>query len=668
MPEYTFLLQTAFQAERRLQEQEKGEVKEHVAPQPQSTTLSSSWLSKRNPLKNTFLKGGKASTTIAADGNPTAKKNARSFSSTGVGGQQEEQEVAGRVVKTEDCLSPAVREGYRRLVKATLSLGARADAEVQAALTLVHKTIGQLDAPYTGWRVVVTPRPLSTSKSASWRRTKGNETEEETEKTSPSAASPWMYLVSSNEEEEEEDLEKPLMRCDKALKAIGESVQASLQQVLEQTMSKLDTKKKDPPHRPPSASHHTNNEDIHTASPLTKEEENENRREPSTLWEVKRGNGIDEVDAFSHSTSSPTPTKSVADVLLHVERILEEVRHTIAAARIELMVCTEEVRAVRRQHDVYVHQGGIPSLVNGAFWGRAEELIQLGRSKAVLQEQKKEKETNKKGPHADTGEKKREKGGASHATASLAAARVKGEAMDHNKATPRNERREASGKGTRSPPPTMRLGLMTGSKHLLDSVVESVTQSVKEVDEQWTRKLVHAMRGGSSQEGAEGKAEEEEEVSKSRRTPLPLSKTILATPAGWRSFEEMPEEQVPAFFSPLPSSAPLQYTEEETLQLMQEHARLEARQCQVLAEDANQVEAAVRDLSQLNSLVSEAVSSQRETFNIVLKNTEEAQVNMQKATLELEKPLGKFWNARRQLIALLWCCILVLWISDWLFR
>lgn len=123
--------------------------------------------------------------------------------------------------------------------------------------------------------------------------------------------------------------------------------------------------------------------------------------------------------------------------------------------------------------------------------------------------------------------------------------------------------------------------------------------------------------------------------------------------------------------SPFHTSSPTVASEPsaaEATSLRQEHDALMVRQHEELAEEAIEVEGAVRDLAQLNSLINEAVLTQREKFSILVKNTEEAQVTFRKAVSELEKPVEAFWNSSRQLMVLLWCCIVVLLAANWLMR
>ncbi|KEG11087.1 syntaxin 1B/2/3 [Trypanosoma grayi] len=110
------------------------------------------------------------------------------------------------------------------------------------------------------------------------------------------------------------------------------------------------------------------------------------------------------------------------------------------------------------------------------------------------------------------------------------------------------------------------------------------------------------------------------------------------------------------------------YTAAEEERLAQTNAALLEQQKQASAEDAKAVEASVRELSQLTSLMNERVLQQNEQFSILLKNTEAAQSNMQKGVGEVGKSLTYFWNSTRQLIACLWLSTLVLLIANWVIR
>lgn len=69
---------------------------------------------------------------------------------------------------------------------------------------------------------------------------------------------------------------------------------------------------------------------------------------------------------------------------------------------------------------------------------------------------------------------------------------------------------------------------------------------------------------------------------------------------------------------------------------------LREEQEQASANDAKQIETAVRELSQLTSLMNEQVMLQSEQFSVVLKNTEEAQRTMSRALREVGKASQHF--------------------------
>lgn len=622
-------------------------------------------------------------------------------------------------------------EGYLKLMHVALSLAARADREVQATIEVVHYLIAQSDAPYTGGSVMLLRRG-----SFPWSYRKGIEEGKHLflpphDASGPSPSPFWHYLLSNqdeNEEEEEEKAEKALTMCETELKAIGESIHQTLVQVLHQTIgtSKSEAKTSageaaaEDPHRngavectslwevplppPPRASSN--------GDPKEMEKGAERRR-----WEVHRVEAL-----HTH------------DSLTHVERILEEERRAIAAARIEVVLCKEEVRARRR----YKAIGGGPAGMARGWWKDAETLVYAAR--AMETKRKEEEEENAK----------RAKGSELVSTTPLGASRtLRGVAEDEERGTgKRTTARETkmphggstihdipmNGAGvapalrgtstlSRSPPPPptphpgpkMHLSLMTGSKHLLESVVQSVSQSVKDADDVWARKVMGAIGWDTTKKGKgeredemeddDEEEEEEEEIKKNgeRRGSAAVDgggagrrvrwkrveedverkgnawkvgndenrrrkkKTMRAVPYHTSLAQEGDEEAARKndFFS---TFSPTEYTAEETASLTLAHAQLVERQHDIVAEEVVQVEAAVQDLSHLNSLVSEAVWTQREKFSLVMKNTEEAHQNLKKATAELEKPLKKFWNARRQVIALLWWCILTMWFTNWLFR
>lgn len=310
----------------------------------------------------------------------------------------------------------------------------------------------------------------------------------------------------------------------------------------------------------------------------------------STLENVFRQsspNSTDDVDSFDISISqvdgslSEKSAHRVHNLLLHVERILEEERTAVAAARIQLTLCREELREFKNRQ-LFYSCGAVKSLDEG-LWS---SLLLRNSDEQSPQEHK----------------------------------------LDVGSTLQQCQMLDSS-----TPLPTaMQLRMVTGSKMLLESVVKRVSNTVKEADDAFTRQLRKAAGVRSDECGA---AED----------------LVLPTPKD-------------NFF------LPLRYTPEEESQLLAQHVVLEERQRKVLADDAVAVEVAVRDLSHLNSLVSEAVLSQREKFMILVRNTEDAQLSMKKAVEELEKPLQSFWNPKRQLIALLWFCISIIWAANWLIK
>lgn len=110
------------------------------------------------------------------------------------------------------------------------------------------------------------------------------------------------------------------------------------------------------------------------------------------------------------------------------------------------------------------------------------------------------------------------------------------------------------------------------------------------------------------------------------------------------------------------------YDAAEEKRLTEANLVLQEQQKEASAEDAKAVEASVRELSQLTSLINEQVLQQNEQFSILLKNTETAQMNMQKGVGEVKKTLSHFWNSTRQLIACLWFSTLLLLFANWLIR
>ncbi|AYU83839.1 hypothetical protein, conserved [Leishmania donovani] len=118
----------------------------------------------------------------------------------------------------------------------------------------------------------------------------------------------------------------------------------------------------------------------------------------------------------------------------------------------------------------------------------------------------------------------------------------------------------------------------------------------------------------------------------------------------------------------LPTLQPYQLTNEEEAYLREQNRALLEAQRQASAQDAKAVEALVRELSQLTSLMSEQVVQQTEQFSLIVKNTEAAHTNVKKAMSEVEKPLSAFWNPTRQLVAVLWVCMAVLLAVNWASR
>ncbi|KAF8291508.1 hypothetical protein TcYC6_0123770 [Trypanosoma cruzi] len=110
------------------------------------------------------------------------------------------------------------------------------------------------------------------------------------------------------------------------------------------------------------------------------------------------------------------------------------------------------------------------------------------------------------------------------------------------------------------------------------------------------------------------------------------------------------------------------YTAEEEKRLTEANLVLQDQQKAASAEDAKAVEASVRELSQLTSLMNEQVVQQNEQFSILLKNTETAHNNMHKGVIEVQKTLSKFWNSTRQLILCLWVSTLVLLVANRIIR
>ncbi|KAG5490616.1 hypothetical protein JKF63_00737 [Porcisia hertigi] len=118
----------------------------------------------------------------------------------------------------------------------------------------------------------------------------------------------------------------------------------------------------------------------------------------------------------------------------------------------------------------------------------------------------------------------------------------------------------------------------------------------------------------------------------------------------------------------LPTLQPYELTSEEKASLEEQNAALLQAQHEASAQDAKAVEASVRELSQLTSLMNEQVMQQSEKFSLLIKNTELAHSHVKKAVGEVQKPLSTFWNPTRQLIALLWACTAIVLTANWLSR
>lgn len=217
---------------------------------------------------------------------------------------------------------------------------------------------------------------------------------------------------------------------------------------------------------------------------------------------------------------------------------------------------------------------------------------------------------------------------------------VKGQAM------------EAAGGGLHAPlktaPPVagnaaerMGFGRVTGAtRQLMDGVVRRATDSVKvataHADIALTR--VGAELGGfAAVVGGGGGA-----AAAAAGEPLPFRGHYAAQPMELSSAEERALRE-----------------ENESLQLQQRAAS---------AQDARAVERAVRELSQLTSIMNERVVEQSEQFTTMIKHTEEAHMNMEKAIKEVKKPIHAFWNPTRQMIALLWICTFILIVANWMIR
>ncbi|RNF19966.1 syntaxin 1B/2/3 [Trypanosoma conorhini] len=156
-------------------------------------------------------------------------------------------------------------------------------------------------------------------------------------------------------------------------------------------------------------------------------------------------------------------------------------------------------------------------------------------------------------------------------------------------------------------------------------------------------------------------------IKKAARTvtaaPLPHGEQLWSLVAGGRGeasfrMSSLPEAAYPQFA----------YNAEEVQRLTEANIVLQEQQKMASAEDAKAVEASVRELSQLTSLMNEQVMQQNEQFSILLRNTEMAHNNMHKGVTEVRKTLSGFWNPTRQLILCLWVSILVLLLANWCIR
>lgn len=120
--------------------------------------------------------------------------------------------------------------------------------------------------------------------------------------------------------------------------------------------------------------------------------------------------------------------------------------------------------------------------------------------------------------------------------------------------------------------------------------------------------------------------------------------------------------------SQMPTVPHFDFSPEEKHRLSEQSVSLQLRQREASAHDAKMVEASVRDLSQLTSLMNEKVMEQAEQFSILVQNTAETRELMKRAVEELRKPTNRFWNSTRQLIALLWICTAITLVTNWIVR
>ncbi|CUG91671.1 GPI-anchored surface protein, putative [Bodo saltans] len=115
----------------------------------------------------------------------------------------------------------------------------------------------------------------------------------------------------------------------------------------------------------------------------------------------------------------------------------------------------------------------------------------------------------------------------------------------------------------------------------------------------------------------------------------------------------------------------LHITEEESRELKQESVLLEQQLTESSVKAAKEVEASIRELSHLTNLLNEQALIQSEQLSLVAKNTEETLTNVSKASNELQKPARQSsWmlNPTRQLIAVLWICIMTILVAHFLIR
>lgn len=311
-------------------------------------------------------------------------------------------------------------------------------------------------------------------------------------------------------------------------------------------------------------------------------------------------------DASIHSIQGEAPHSCgrggrkgrVPHFLAHISRILEEARRRIMETRIQLALCKEELREERARLHWYATMGVKPL-------------------EAPLLECCLDSDSS-----SNSGED--------------------GEVDDDE---------EVARRPSPPPPTTMQLRMMTGSKSLLEGVLQSVATTVLPAME----KEKERGKGASAADQHSSSTVQERRTVSSDPPPRPRRSSTNDEEGGAAGASSI------AFYHPLS-----EYSTEELRQLTHERAALEEKQRLTLAEDAVAVETAVRDLGTLNSLVSELIVTQHEKFSVVLRNTEEAEGTMKKAVVELEKPLGSFWNPNRQLIAVLWVAMAVLLISNWL--